>query len=636
MTKEISPPKGRYLLDGGLNTKFEKTIIADNESPSCLNVVFSNGAAGTRDGFLKLNTSSVGPSFVCDGLYVRHTNSGNQTMVMFAGGSAWALTGNSTFTTIASAQSVFTAGVRVATAEYQQHMFVGNGGVIPYKYNGTDWTRHGVYPPTTTSTVATSSAGVLTGDYQWKVVYVNSQSVLSDVGPVTATHTAASTRALITSIPVAPQSFGVSARRLYRKNPAASTFKLVTTISDNTTTQYEDNIADASLGSDAPSDNGVPPMYGVILYHRDRIFCNDPANPNLVTYSDLAEPYTFGATNFRRFGDNTDDIVRALAKDGENVAVFGDKSIEIIYMPDTDDANWISLGVKAPYGCKSPFGIVKCTIDGVNGLVFPAVQSDKFVGFGFLVGNTVAPSATLLTVSTAGADLVSDKIEPDMFTVKEADLGEISGYVFKNKALFALPYDTSATENNRIYVLDFSISNLSKNTPYSWAPWNGIYPAQFVEYAGDFYFGDGRALGQVWKQTTGTYRDDTAAIDSYIWTKEFGGNLGDFNYHKDFRYANVLVDMAGDYNMNLTARTDSDLGSGNSQAIDLDPGGSLWGSMDWGLDDWGGGTAQKEVRVDLGTLSGKRIQFKFDNQNTINQRFRVHGLNFLSNVKGFR
>jgi hypothetical protein len=134
----------------------------------------------------------------------------------------------------------------------------------------------------------------------------------------------------------------------------------------------------------------------------------------------------------------------------------------------------------------------------------------------------------------------------------------------------------------------------------------------------------------------GIYRDDTAAINSYYYTKEFGGNPGDYNFHKDFRYANVLVDMAGNYNMNLTARTDSDLGSGNTQTIDLDSGGSLWGTMVWGVDDWGGGFAQKEVRVDLGTVSGTRIQYKFDNQNIVNQRFKVHGLNFLANIKGFR
>jgi hypothetical protein len=630
MRREISPARGRYLFDGGLNTKFEKTLIEENESPECLNVVFSDGAVGTREGTLKKNTVAPG-SFVCDGLYTRHANNGAQTMIFFGGGSAWALTGN-TFATIPSAQSVFTAGIRVAAAEYQQHMFVGNGGVIPYKYNGTDWTRHGVYPPTTTMSVATGAAGALSGAYNYKVTYVNSQLVESDVSPVTATHTAVSTRIAVSNIPVAPQSFGVSARRIYRTVTSGTVFKLLTTINDNTTTTLDDNALDATLGADAPTDNGVPPMYSIIVYHRDRLFCNDPTNPNQLNYSELEEPYTFKATNFRLFGDNTKDLLRAAAVDGENIAMFGDRSIEVLYMPDTDDSNWISIKVKSDFGCRSHFGIV----NALGGLVFPAVQEGRFVGFALLKGNTIAPTATFLTVATAGSELLSNKVEPDMLNVSDADMDEISGYVYENKAYFAVPYLTTATENNRIYVFDFSVSNLSKKTPYSWAPWTGLFPAQFAEYSGELYFGDGREVGFVRQLNTGTYNDDGAAINSYYWTKEFGGNPGDFNFHKDFRYANILVDVAGDYLMSVTARTDSDLGSGNMQTIDLDPGGSLWGSMDWGLDTWGGGTSQKEVRVDLGTLSGKRIQYKFDNQNTANQRFKVHGLNFLSNVKGFR
>lgn len=629
---KISPDKGRYIFDGGFNSKFEKSLIEDNESPDCLNVSFSNRKVSTRDGFAKVNTTTVGPSFVCDGLYVRHTNTGGQTMVMFAGGSAWALTGTSTFSTIASAQSVFTAGVRVAGAEYQQHLFVGNGFIIPYKYNGTDWTRHGVYPPTTTMTVATGAAGTPSGDYQYKLTFRNSQAVESDVGPVTATHTAASTRIEVSAIPVGAQSFGVATRRLYRKSAAGANFQLVTTLNDNTTTTYSDNIADSALGANAPTDKGVPPLYGVIVFHRDRLFTNDPANPNFTVYSDLTEPYTFGAANFVRFGDNTDNIVRALAVDGENLVVFGDKTAEIIYMPDTDDTTWLKIKTKSDYGCMSPFGIVKYG----NGLLFPAVQSDKFVGFAHLVGDALEPSVTLLTVTAAGADLLSDKIEPDMFTVLEGDLDEISGFIFKNKAHFALPYDTTATENNRVYVFDFSISNLDKNTPYSWAPWTGLFPTQFVEYNGSLYYGDGRAQGQLWKQQAGVYADGTTAINSYFWTKEFGGGDGDWNYHKDFRMANLLIDLPGDYFMNFTAKVDSDLGSGNTSTIDLDPGGSLWGTMIWGTDPWGGGTSQKEVTMDLGTLNGKRIQFKFDNQNTINQKFGVHAMTFLANLKGFR
>ena len=43
-TEVIYPSGGVVLFDGGLDTKFEKIILPDNESHDCLNVVFKNGA----------------------------------------------------------------------------------------------------------------------------------------------------------------------------------------------------------------------------------------------------------------------------------------------------------------------------------------------------------------------------------------------------------------------------------------------------------------------------------------------------------------------------------------------------------------------------------------------------------------
>ena len=140
------PTKDRVFFDGGLNSKFPKQLIQDNESPDCLNVVFGDGAVETRQGLTKLTTASIG-SFACDGLYTHHDNSGAQTMVAWFGGTAytWDV---STFATIASAQSIYSSSERVFAAEYENHIFFGNGSQTPYKYGGdsSEFTRHGIYP----------------------------------------------------------------------------------------------------------------------------------------------------------------------------------------------------------------------------------------------------------------------------------------------------------------------------------------------------------------------------------------------------------------------------------------------------------------------------------------------------------
>src|SRR3990167_7312059 len=229
------------------------------------------------------------------------------------------------------------------------------------------------------------------------------------------------------------------------------------------------------------------------------------------------------------------------------------------------------------------------------------------------------PTNTLLTITSAGSDLQSNRIEPDMYSVQNGYIKNISGVTFKNKAYITLTY--SGTTNNRIYVFDYSMSNLKKSQSVSWVPFTGLSFAQLVVYDGAVYGASSTTSGFVYKLTgTGVYSDDGTAINSYYWTKEFSGFDEDTNYFKDFRYVNILIDNAGSYFMSLTYRTDSDAGDGNISAIDVTPGGSVWGTMVWARDVWGGGMNQKEYRAFLGQTRGKRLQLKFSNQNTVSQR----------------
>jgi len=63
----------------------------------------------------------------------------------------------------------------------------------------------------------------------------------------------------------------------------------------------------------------------------------------------------------------------------------------------------------------------------------------------------------------------------------------------------------------------------------------------------------------------------------------------------------------------------------------------LWGSLIWGVDDWQAGGEQDEEKISLGDLSpAKRIQFCFSNQNTVDQKFKVIGMNLEYNLRGRR
>lgn len=622
----VYPSNGRVSFDGGLNNKFERSIIAENESPDCLNVRFQDGGVETRQGSTQVASVSVGTS--PGGLYTRHDRTGAETMVAWANGSLKTWDG-STFATVPSAQSIYTIGKRVTAAEQENYMFFGNGDGIPYKWNGAEFTRHGIYAPASAPSIVSNATGALTGDYRYLVTTLNSNLAESDTGPSSTTLTLASATVRVT-LPTFAASYGVSARRVYRTEDGGATFKRLATISDNTTTFYDDDADDSALGTNAPTENGIPPNYSFVHFHQNRLFVISPES-TAVKYSNLGDPYNFAATNFINLGDNSGDIPKACYSWDTHLLVICDRSAYLIYMPDTDDTNWQQVKVQIPYGTKSPFGVFPYQ----DKVMFPALQNDQFVGFGAIRGAAIDPSAAFLTLSAIQSDLKSQRIEPDMFLVPEAYAEAISAVVFENRAYIALPYGLSQTANNRTLVFDFSIDRVSKKQKDAWSWDDGNNPYQFTVYDGGLYFIDATD-GMVYEYEDGSYNDAGSAINSYFWTKEFTLNSSNHLTFFDFRYAKALIDLAGDFPMHFGYRVDSDKGVGNRKDISLDPGSNLWGTMVWGVDQWGGGSEQEDVKIFLGSTRGERIQFYFSNKNTADQRFKVHGLRFYYNEKGFR
>lgn len=623
------------VFDGGLDNKYERSLLPDNESPDCANVVFYNGSVGSRDGAVKVNTNAVA-SAPFDGLFTRRANDQSETMIAWANGNMYTL-GSTTFITVPSAQSVFTAGSKVTTETAENYMFIGNGGSNPYKWNGTNFTVHGVSAPTAAMTIVSSTTGALAsgGSYTYGYTWVNSALVEGNISPLTTFVVSNAGKSVsITGISTAPASAGVTARRIYRTIANGATYQLLKIISDNVSITTTDAADDTTLTSTAPTDNGVPPNYSAIIYHRNILFVNDPANPNYVRYSVIGQPYTFPLLNFFKVGDNTSDIVRGFFIHDNQLFIKCDKTIWVNYMPDPGTpSGWRQIPTLSPYGSKSPY----CSLSFLNSVLFPAMQGPKFVGFAAMNGLSVDPTSTLLTITSAGSQLTSDRIEPDMFNVQESFIQNITGIVFKTRAYISVTYGAGNTTNNRVYLFDFSFSNIKKQQQVTFCPITGWNASHFTIYGGKLYYASSDSTGFVFQvDGTGVYSDNGVAIDSYFYTKEFTGFVDETNYSKDFRYANILIDNAGSYFMNLTYKTDSDAGTGQAIPISVSNGGTNWGSLMFGTSLWGGGNSQSEQRAFLQNARGKRLQFKFSNQNVAGQRFKVHRMNFAYNVKGFR
>ncbi|MHB1345849.1 MAG: hypothetical protein ACYCX3_16080 [Thermoleophilia bacterium] len=148
------------------------------------------------------------------------------------------------------------------------------GSTTPARMNGNtaygsssdDTTTYLAAPGALTSALAGAGAGLLgNGLYKYQVTLVNAtgetQAGTANVGTTVADYTTNGQIAL-SAIPVG--AAGTTARKIYRTVAGGATYKLLATIPDNTTTVYTDNIADASLGANAPGSNTTGSQQGTI------------------------------------------------------------------------------------------------------------------------------------------------------------------------------------------------------------------------------------------------------------------------------------------------------------------------------------------------------------------------------------
>ena len=109
----------------------------------------------------------------------------------------------------------------------------------------------------TAALISPAAAGnVENGDHRYLVTFVTADGE-TEAGTATAAVTVADKavngKVSLTAIPLGGAA--VTSRKVYRTEAAGTTYKLLTTLADNTTTIYTDNTADASLGAGAPSAN---------------------------------------------------------------------------------------------------------------------------------------------------------------------------------------------------------------------------------------------------------------------------------------------------------------------------------------------------------------------------------------------
>lgn len=265
---------GRFNQTGSSNTWIGDSAgvgVSSNSNNSNTGVGASAGIAITTGssnvllGILAGSTLTTGGSNIIIGNNIQ--TAANSTANFLSIGNVLFGTGvgSTTGTTVSTTGKI---GINIVAPAQALHIFDGNIRMD----NVT-----GAGAPTT----ALNGAGVLTGTYQYAVTFVTAIGETSViVGNIAGTSIAPSSQQVqLTAIPVSADA-SVTSRKIYR-TPAGGDFaslKLLTTIADNTTTTFNDNTADGSLGANMPWKNTTGSN---ILQNVGRVFLIDTRNVSI-------------------------------------------------------------------------------------------------------------------------------------------------------------------------------------------------------------------------------------------------------------------------------------------------------------------------------------------------------------------
>jgi len=635
-------------FDGGLNTKDSPSRISTFESPDCQNVVFDDqGSVVTRQGTGYFSTSI---SQTTDTTAITHNiemglnkidglQTYKGTMVAWSAGNMLRASGT-TWVTVPSSVGQFSSGVAVASVVYQNVLFCSDGTNGPWRYQGgSDFYNMGIDTPSACTGSGTSAGSIQTGTYHYKVSFVNTAAVEGEVGDASTGIAIANTSTIgLTEIPVGSSLAGIGSRFIYRSNSGVSgVYKYVNEIADNATTTYADTTTNADLAGEPEDDATSPTPFTTIALHKERLLFDDSSNQTLLRYTESGNPYVSKVLNFLALNKGDGSDITAVAVQDDFVTVFKDKSIWVVELVDAaDDTSWILSKSPSNYGIVGPKAFTEIN----NALVFVGKLNGRISGLHMLSGLTVIDTSDEKLRTTS----ISEKIEPTVFGYPSTLWDDIALAVYNTRIYAAVPASSSSSFLDGIMWFDVNRIG-SKGQPGSWAPWTGDLKVQnLVVHDGTLYGGSSQSDGQVIEFNTGVYTDASGkGIDSYFWTKPLGGEAAIESWVKDFRWLNLWYELVGNWNMAVRYRVDGDVGSGDAIDVDLNPGGSLWGAMVWGVDAWGGERDDYETQLSLGTLLGRRAEFRFDNKydsasptDSATHYFKVHALKLLMNLRAQR
>jgi len=310
-------------------------------------------------------------------------------------------------------------------------LFISNGFDYPLVYDGTYVKEMGA--PTAKDLLV---AGGLTGAYYYAMTYVI-DGVEIILGTVSNTITVSS-KSIDLDLPVGIAT--CTARKIYRTEAGGSTLKLLTTINDNTTTTYQDNTADGSLGANIPSTNSSCPTPQFITVKDEKIIGAVNANrPNYLYVTEFEVEVFFNTSGVYDVSGvgNDNSPLTGLIEDYNQIVVFSENHI---YLADTSGLTTSVKQTTSNVGCVDGFSIARIPENDIlqGGIMFVSNLYDVRIFSGNIATNLATSFDNLSTNNFSSAinkdslknQLKDNALEAAFFDYKYHLIAETFMYVY--------------------------------------------------------------------------------------------------------------------------------------------------------------------------------------------------------------
>lgn len=629
------------VFDGGMNTKAQELILPPNQSPYIADWAFDDyGAMVTRGGYKTHNSTQFGAGGAIDGMRSYRPASATAQLLVVCGETVQAIVGT-TPAAIASAQSLFTALSPCEICVFQELAFFSNGGQQAYKYNGAEFTRAGVSAPAQNITaVCDAAAGNLNGTYQYVFQGVNSYAAEGDYGSPSTAVAIVSGKARLNNIPTAPISHGINYWKVARNTAGASGLFWYLTDVTNGVTSYTDNVADASLITEAPTDQGYLRRFNYLLAYAGRLW---GAVEDYLWFSNENQPEEFPSTNYIRVGRGDGMRISSIAAFKGQIVVSksdfnGKTAIYVLAVGDSvtfnDPENWYLSKISDFGGSESH----RATISYSNYLLlFNRTGAYAYNGAGISLANNGG------VLSDTISENVEDRLRSSTLALQPLLRGA-AAINWKNKILLSLDDgdrqagalgSTSIPINGKNFWFDYSRISDSSRKSGAWAL--ALYNGTSARYKGFscFEIHDGKLLagdsgaegtdggGFIYELENG-FLDGIWPVLPQFYTSHFQGKKGEEGIWKDFRH--VIITAKGVGQLSVYFHVDAEV------RRDLSAGGRIF------LGNITLSTTITATKFNLpSTANGKRIYFAFvpaisDDTKTCT----VNSLELLYTLRGIR